>query len=63
MAIKLTDREYNPFVDDYKCEFIVDADSDFENLPKACTGSTAVSITTGNVRIVNTSGIWVEFGG
>lgn len=42
-------------------EFIVDTDADFENLPKACTGSAAVSLESGSVRVVNTAGEWVPF--
>lgn len=63
MAIKLISKEYCAFLDDYKCEFITDSNSDFEELPTACTGSAAVSIETGEVRIVNASGEWSVFGG
>ena len=63
MAIKLVSREYIPFIDDYKCEFIVDTDSDFEDLPSACTGSSAISIETGTVLVVNASDEWATFGG
>lgn len=63
MAIKLIDREFCPYSGQTKDEYICDTDADFASLPTACTGSTAVSIATGNVRIVNTSGNWVAFGG
>lgn len=43
-------------------EFIVDTDADFEKLPPACTGSTAVSIESAKVMVVNTEGKWVVFG-
>ena len=63
MAIKLIKREYCAVVDCYRSEYIVDTDADFENLPEASTGSTALSVETGNVKIVNASGEWVAFGG
>jgi len=63
MAIKLIDQEYCPYSKETKSEFICDTDADFANLPTACTGSTAVSIESGTVKIVNTSGVWVTFGG
>lgn len=63
MGIKLTDREYCPYSEEERCEFICDTDADFENLPKACTGSTAVSIESGTIKVVNTEGNWVTFGG
>ena len=63
MAIKLMAREYVPSLDDYKCEYIVDADSDFDELPDACAGSSAVSVETGAVRVVNASNKWAKFGG
>lgn len=63
MAIKLVAREYVPFLDDYKCDFVVDTDSDFDKLPNACTGSTAVSVESGTVRVVNASDEWANFGG
>lgn len=63
MAIKLVAREYVPFLDDYKCDYVVDTDSDFGDLPHACTGSTAVSVESGSVRVVNASDEWANFGG
>jgi hypothetical protein len=63
MAIKLINQEFCPYSKETKKEFLCDSDADFAKLPVACTGSTAVSIATGNVRIVNTSGEWVAFGG
>lgn len=62
MAIKLTNREWCGCVNDYRCEFICDTDADFENLPHACTGSTAVSLQSGKIMVVNTQGEWVPFG-
>lgn len=63
MAYKLIDKEYCPHIRGFKDEYICDTDADFANLPEACTGSTAVSIESGTVKIVNTSGEWVTFGG
>ena len=63
MAIKLVSKEYVPSLDDYKCEYIVDTDSDLANLPDGCTGSSAVSVESGSVRVVNASGAWANFGG
>lgn len=61
MAIKLISLEYCECVNDYRREYIVDSDADFENLPKSCVGSTALS-PSGAMRIVNASGEWVPFG-
>lgn len=64
MAIKMVSREYCACMDDYKKEYIVDNDSDLVNLPKCTgTGSTAVSIESGKIMVVNTNGQWVAFGG
>ncbi len=61
--IKLVNREWCASVDGYKCEYIVDTNADFENLPKCCTGSTALSVESGDIMVVNASGEWVKFGG
>ena len=63
MAHKKIDEVYCPYVRAMRKEFICDTDADFANLPKCCTGSTAVSVATGNVVVVNASGEWVAFGG
>lgn len=63
MAIKLINREFCPYSGATKCEYLCDTDADFATLPTACTGSTAVSIESGKVMIVNTAGNWVVFGG
>lgn len=62
MAIKLVNEKYCAFVDDYQCEYIVDSDADFANLPEAAPGSTALS-PSGAIMVVNASGQWVAFGG
>ena len=61
MAIKIISSEYCAYVDDYKREFIVDTDADFNDLPPSCPGSTALSPSSA-MRIVNASGEWVPFG-
>lgn len=60
MGIKCCTGHHSYFNEPPK-EFICDTDADFENLPKACTGSTAVSIQSGKIKVVNTSGEWVFF--
>ncbi len=60
MAIKLVSRTYQACVDGYVKEFICDSDADFDNLPKCCVGSTALS-PSGAIRMVNASGEWVPF--
>ena len=63
MAYKLIKETYCPYADSSRKEFICDTDADFAKLPPCCVGSTAVSIASGNVMVVNTSGKWVMFGG
>lgn len=63
MAYKLIKEEYCAYADAKICEFICDTDADFSSLPACCTGSSAVSLATGAVHVVNTSGEWVPFGG
>lgn len=62
MAIKLINREWCACVNDYRYEYIVDTDVDFENLPKCATGSTAIAMS-GDMRMVNASGEWAKMGG
>lgn len=59
MSIQLINKTYCPYVGEERCEFICDTDADFENLPEACTGSTATSIESGKTMQVNTKGEWV----
>ena len=64
MAIKLISRKYCACQDDDIKEFICDTDADLENLePCSGTGSSAVSLESGKVKVVNTQGEWVTFGG
>lgn len=62
MAIKLVNREWCAYADDFRCEFIVDSNDDFADLPKSCAGSTALS-PSGDMVMVNASNEWVAFGG
>ncbi len=62
MAYKLINEKYCPFLDSQRCEFLCDTDDDFASLPPSCTGSTAISASTGNIYIVNASGAWIAFG-
>ena len=67
MAFKLIGARKAPFdgdgVDEVIKEFLCDTDADFESLPECDPGSSAVSIESGNVKVVNTQGQWVPFGG
>lgn len=63
MAIVVTNEIYCPYSKATRKEYLCDTDADFANLPVACVGSTAVSIESGTVKIVNTAGEWVTFGG
>lgn len=62
MASKLIKQTYCPSDNSTIKEFLCDTDADFETLPKCSAGSMAVSIESGKVMVVNTSGEWVEFG-
>ena len=62
MAIKLVNREWCACVNDFRHEYIVDSTADFENLPQCAAGSMAVA-PSGEVKMVNASGEWVDFGG
>lgn len=62
MAINVIDIKYNKAVRNTIHEFICDTDTDFILLPKCDPGSTAVSVATGTIYVVNASGNWVEFG-
>ena len=64
MAIKLTTMKHRSCMDDFQKEYIADTDADLENLPECTgTGSTAVSLESGKIKVVNTQGEWVDFGG
>ena len=74
MAYKLIEAKQRPYANADVCElicdtntdvlkFLCDTDADVANLPQCCPSSTAVSISTGNIYVVNASGQWVKFGG
>ena len=63
MAIKLVNREWCAFQNDYQHDYIVDAESDISALPECCTGSSALVVESGAVYMVNASGVWAVFGG
>lgn len=63
MAVKLMDVHWSVCQNENQMDFVCDTDADFVDLPKCATGSCAISIASGNVQIVNTSGEWVNFGG
>lgn len=60
MAITLV-RKYTR-INSNRCHYIMDTVDDAKNLPKSCTGSTAVAALGGKVFMVNASGEWVETG-
>ncbi len=62
MANCCISKKHTSIVNEYRCEFICDTDEDFATLPEADVGSTAVSLVSGAVRVVNTAGEWVAFG-
>lgn len=63
MAVKLINKEYSPYLDEYKHDYIVDTESDIASLPECCVGSSALVVESGAVYMVNASGIWAVFGG
>jgi hypothetical protein len=63
MAVKCIKEEYSAYIDERVKEFVCDTDTDFSELPQCGTGSTAVSVSTGNVYVVNASGDWKPLGG
>ena len=69
MAIKMINKQICATDNGYEnvCEFVCDTIADVPNLQtqhsNCCTGSRALVIATGDVYIVNTSGVWTKFGG
>lgn len=61
MGIKLIAREWKAGSVECRSEYLCDTDADLANLPVSPIGSTAISIESGSVRVVNTSGEWVAF--
>lgn len=62
MASICINKKHTSIINEYRCEFICDTDEDFATLPEADVGSTAVSLASGAIRVVNTAGEWVAFG-
>lgn len=44
-------------------DFVIDTDEDVASLPSCAAGSTALSVSSGNVYMVNASGVWAMVGG
>ena len=63
MASKLVCITWSPCQNEYIKDFVCDTDADFSSLPKCTTGSCAISISSGEIKMVNTDGEWVAFGG
>lgn len=62
MAIKLINEKHCAYRNAKIAEYLCDTDADFASLPAAPVGSTAVSIASAKVMVVNTAGAWVAFG-
>lgn len=56
-------KEVNQDLKHTKKTFYCDTEADVAKLPKSMTGSEAVVVSTGNVYVVNASGVWTLFGG
>ena len=63
MAIKLINNEWCACQNDYIHEYIVDTETDIDNMPQSCTGSSALVVESGNIYMVNASDEWAKFGG
>ena len=61
MGIVSLSKKYTHVKHEYRHDYLCDTDADFESLPEADVGSTALSVASGNVRMVNTEGEWVPF--
>lgn len=62
MAIKKVNSDWCPCLEATRYHFVMDTVDDVPNLPKCCTGSTAVAAEGGKVYMVNASDKWVESG-
>lgn len=61
MAIKCVERKWCPEVGDYRQQFVMDSADEVANLPKCCSGSTAIVVEEdGAMFMVNASGEWGE---
>jgi hypothetical protein len=63
MAIKLVNREWCAFQNGYQDDYIVDTEADIADLPKCCTGSSALVVESGAIYMVNASDVWAAYGG
>ena len=63
MAFKLINSKWCPCLNSYQHDYIVDKEIDINDLPKCCTGSSALVVETGVTYLVNASGNWVVYGG
>jgi hypothetical protein len=63
MAVKLMNQNIDQYAKATTFDYLCDTDDDFASLPETTVGSTAVSIASGTVKVVNTKGQWVTFGG
>ena len=61
--LKTIKDQFRPHTDMRYLEIICDTDADFEDLPQAGAGSTALSVASGTTFMVNASGNWVPLGG
>ena len=62
MGIKLIAREWKAGSVECCHKYICDTEADFNNLPDAPMGSTAVSLWSKAERVVNTKGRWIPYG-
>lgn len=62
MAYKLVNEEWCPTLSDCQRDYVCDTESDVANLPKCCTGSSALVVESGKVYVVNASGVWAVYG-
>lgn len=62
LAISIIGKKWVPgTISDMTVDYLCDTDADFVRLPKSIPGSKAVSVLTGNIKVVNASGEWVDF--
>ena len=61
--IKLVNMEWRRCLKDFQHDYIADTEADVPNLPKCCTGSSALVVESGNIYMVNASGVWALYGG
>ena len=62
MAYKLVNEEWCPTLNACQRDYVCDTENDVANLPKCCTGSSALVVESGKVYVVNASGVWAVYG-